>query len=318
MCVDIGAANPLPALASHPEVFAELQRELRYVDEDLSASIIQEITSDPSTLALVISPSGHPDLLSLAQDVADASLFKDLFHTIACTPRSDTPPNAVMIDGQEIPLDRFTSQLHEGRGLVNLKIGIPGYQYGNDEEYNEVVFQLLDLLLGERDVMTKVGDIVLVPVAPVEDAEHQKLPSLPAAFDTFTATMTESIKARQNLPLNDRVAENFKRCRGKIANELGIALENTDEGASFSVCEIVFLGNSPDAAREIEEILRDKLGGVSEITPIYTILGPSLTLSHSFTLQSLDGNSLFRIINDVACSAGERSFDLCDVQVASR
>jgi len=318
MCNDIGSANPLPALITHPEVFAELQRELRYVDNDLSAKVMAEIASDPSSLALVISPSGHPDLLSLAQEVVNASPFHDLFHTIACVPRSDTPPMAVMIDGQEIPLSRFTFQLHEGRGLINIKIGIPWYQYGNDEEYNEVVFGLLDLLLGERDVMTKVGDILFVPVGPVEGVENSALPSLPAAFDTFAASMTESIKARQNLPLSDRIAENFKRCRSKIANELGIALENSDEGARVSVCEIVFLGNSPDAAREIEEILRDKLGGVSEITPIYTITGPSLTLSHSFALQSLDGNSLFRTINDVAYSAGERSFDLCDVQVASR
>jgi hypothetical protein len=318
MCIETGSANPLPTLAEHPEVFAELIRELRYVDNDLSAALIPEIDSDPSTLALVISPSGYPDLLSLAQDVANASPFNDLFHTIACTPRSVTPPTGVMIDGQETPLQKFTFQLHEGRGLVNVTIGIPGYQYGYDEEYNEVVFRLLDLLLGERDVMTKVGDIRLVPVALVESGEYPALNSLPAAFDAFAGTMSESIKARQSLPLNDRVAENFKRCRSKIANELGVALEDSEEGARISVCEIVFLGNSPDSAREIEDILRSKLGGVSEITPIYTILGPSLTLSHSFPLQSLDGNSLFRMINDVAFSAGERSFDLCDVQVASR
>jgi hypothetical protein len=318
MCNDIGTANPLPALVAHPEVFAELQRELGYVDHDLSAKVIQEVPSDPSSLALVISPSGHPDLLSLAQDVASASPFHDLFHTIACIPRSNTPPLAVVIDGQEIQLDKFTFQLVEGRGLVNLTIGIPGYQYGNDEEYNEVIFRLLDLLLGERDVITKVGDIMFVPLALVDGAAQPTLPSLPAAFDSFATTMTESIRARQNMPLNDRVAENFKKCRSKIANELGLALENSDDGARISVCEIVFLGNSPDAAREIEVILQQKLGGISEITPIYTIVGPSLTLSHSFPLQSLDGNALFRTINEVAFSAGERAFDLCDVQVASR
>jgi hypothetical protein len=223
-----------------------------------------------------------------------------------------------MIDGQEIPLHKFTFHLQEGRGSVNLTIGIPGYQCGNDEEYNEVVFRLLDLLLGEQDVMTKVGDIFLAPVALVDGGECADLTSLPAAFDYFAATMADSIKTRQSLPLNDRIAENFKKCRSKIATELGLALENSEEGASISVCEIVFLGDSPDAARKIEDILRRKLGGVSEVTPIYTVLGPSLTLSHSFTLQSLDGNSLFRTISDVASFAGELSFDLCDVQVASR
>jgi hypothetical protein len=223
-----------------------------------------------------------------------------------------------MIDDQELPWVKFSVHMKEGRGVVNLTIGIPGYQSENEEEYNEVVFGLLDLLLGERDVMTKVGDIEIVPVALVEGGEYSTLPSLPSAFDTFAKTITDSIKARQNLPLNDRVAENFKRCRFKIANELGLALESSEDGASVSVCEIVFLGNSPDAAREIEDILRRKLGGVSEVTPIYTVLGPSLTLSHSFPLKSLDGNSLFRTISDVAFSAGERSFDLCDVQVASR
>ena len=316
-CTEIGSANPLPVFNSHPELFTELVRELQYVDEDLSAFIIAEDISDPSSLSLVISPSGYPDLLPLAQDVVKASPFNDLFHTVACTPRSATCPNLVLIDDEKVPIEKFTFQLQEGRGVVNLKIGIPGYQYGNDEEYNEVVFRLLDILLGEKDVMTKVGDISFFPTAYAE-LEYPSLKILQPAFDAFAASMTANIRALEHLPLKDRIAENFKRCRAKIANELGIALEHTEEGASISVCEIVFLGNSPEAARELEEILQSKLGGVSEVTPIYTILGPSLTLSHSFTLSSLDGNSLFRMINDVAYSAGERSFNLCDVQVASR
>jgi hypothetical protein len=315
----------LEQFRTNPDLLKQITSQLQRIDPDLVPylQIDPQVTIDePGSLQLIISPSGHPDLLSVSQAIVSASPLTDILPTLTCRPKAEVIPTLINIEGKEYPLDTFVAILREGRGLVNLTIGIPSYISGCDEQYSEVVFNILDILLGEQDVITKVGDLSFCPVGELLRGESAAkvitLIELPEHFSHFVSELSTTLLARQSLSLPERVSESFRRTRTKLANEISLALDEQDVGAKKNVCEVVFLGTSEDAATELQNILKSQLGGVSEVTTIYTLLGPSLSLSHSFLLESLNGTEVFRTINELALRAGEHSFDLCDVQVVSK
>lgn len=287
--------------------FKTLLSELKEIDPDLEARL------DSQTKTLMISPSGYLDLLDLVDQIAEACPIKDRLNCSACFPRG-TPPSTVVIDTNQYSLDQFEYLLCPGRGLVNILIAIPNFSVENERNYEELVFNLLDSILGERDVITKVGDIIFCSSDDL-DGDRQNLSKLQEHFDAFAQEFKETLENRRQLPSDKRLSESFKNLRAKLANQIGYSLDLAEDRDTKSACEVVFMGDSEESAQQLSGLLQQKVGGIVETNPSRSLLGSAVNLSISFPIKELSGSDLFKLVNELAQLSIEYNFEMCDVQL---
>ncbi len=287
--------------------FKTLLSELKEIDPDLEARI------DSDNRTLMVSPSGYLDLLELVDEIVETSPIKDRVKCTACFPRS-APPSTVVIDTTQYSLDQFQYILCPGRGLVNIFIAIPNFSLENENNYEELVFSLLDSILGERDVITKVGDIIFCSREDLA-GEPQELSKLREHFDIFAEELKKALQSRKQLPADKRLTESFKNLRAKLANQIRYSLDLAVDRDTKSACEVVFMGDSETAAQTLSGMLQEKVGGIVETSPSRSLLGDAINLSISFPIKEFSGADLFKLVNDLAQISIEHDFEMCDVQL---
>ncbi len=144
------------------EALSELTDRLRNVHEDL----VWEI--DPAGTMprqLTISADGLPDALDAVEAICDAAPELPDWEFIRFRPRVPEEVLAGMrIRMNEIELDATTIEvtlypLEEG--VIAIEAFLPGCPADEDPDFTNVFFILLDAAIGEFDVMTKAGPVIV-------------------------------------------------------------------------------------------------------------------------------------------------------------
>lgn len=306
--------NNIGLLGEDSTLLYELNQQLGTIDDSLMAYM----RSDMDQPLLVISPLGQVEKLALTDEIISLAPDGTSLKVISCVPRA-----ALMWEKEQtlgemgIPLDAIKVILEEGRGVIDLTFGLPNYDETSDEPYITSILNLLDVVLGERDVLTRVGEIRTICANNVQG--HQCMfPDLRDYFDVFCETTLESYRYRCQLSPENRTNKVFNKYRLKIARELSLMLEQIEGGASVNACEMVFIGQAKNQLDKLQRTLYEQRGGTFDVQQTYSLLGNSVLLSYIFSLTKPNFSDLFHTINQACLTGIHHSFEMCDVTLASR
>jgi hypothetical protein len=143
--------------ADQERIFDQLASQLQKIDPNLTF----EFGPKESRREFVISAGGIRDAFPAVRALADAAPKLDRWQVTAFRPRR-TPPNAVEFRGKQVaPKDVQFSLLDNGK-IAGVYLFIPSFCEG-DTDWKQVGYLLLDDVLGEYDVESRVGLIKMVP-----------------------------------------------------------------------------------------------------------------------------------------------------------
>lgn len=157
------------------QLFEELHKELQKFNPNLTFEFNKN--TGKKINELIISADGikknFPAVLELVKEAPNLSSWK----FTAFRPRKGG--NTVKIDNIEIdPATVFFKHIWQGE-LIDLRLFVKNYV--DNDAYNKGVFILLDDILGEYDVATKIGIIKINKLEDSEDA--QPIRELPGIVD---------------------------------------------------------------------------------------------------------------------------------------
>jgi hypothetical protein len=147
------------------------------------------------TREFVISADGDRDRIPAVQKLAEAAPALPGWKIVAFRPRLSSPGDlSLHVPDVEISVSNVWFMLQAEGDRIHVALGIPGAE-GRDEKDNYVIaFLLLDNLLGEYDVMTRVGQIACYP--PPADPEARGLKPLRDLATEFDALYRLTHEAR--------------------------------------------------------------------------------------------------------------------------
>lgn len=166
-------------------VFDELAAELAKVHPDLSFEF-SSIRADRRR-QFVISASGLKQAFPAVETLAAAAPKLDRWIVVKFRPRRD-PPSDLDFGGKTIrAADVHFMLLPDSRpGKVGIALFIDGYR-DSQPVYRQIGYLMLDEALGEYDVETKVGGILMQGREVPEFAQARPLTTLAREFDAHFA-----------------------------------------------------------------------------------------------------------------------------------
>lgn len=163
-------------------------QDLRVVMESISAElkkvypgVFAEIGKQGDELMLVISADGIKDLFPQVQEVYAARPTVPGWKIVAFRQRDAS--FAIEMGGKKIEPKTVKFVGTPGEGKLDIEVYLPGFKE-DDEELKKIGFIILDHMIGEYDMETKIGGIgfAALDAAP---AAAKPLTELPAMVDTL-------------------------------------------------------------------------------------------------------------------------------------
>ena len=169
-------------------IFDELADELQKVDGDLTF----EFGPKEATREFVISAGGIKRAFPVVTALTAAAPCLKNWQITAFRPRRDTlqtdPLQTVEFRGKSVDAKNVRFTLLDNGQIAGIYLFIPGFQDG-DTDLQQIAYLLLDSLLGEYDVETKLGLIKLFSPEANTQGKRYPLSALPNAFDELTAKL---------------------------------------------------------------------------------------------------------------------------------
>lgn len=175
---DTAKTNPM---APMQEVSEQLER---VVQEGLSAGFALESAPGKKN-TVVISADGEKKLFDAVRAVAAAAPPLKRWTVVAFRQRR-SPDESVDISGKAFSVADFSFR-ETGRkhGKVDVEISIRGMKTVGDQSFHVATYVLLDTLVGELDMETKVGGIVVLPLPAKTTLKLRPLREFPAVVDSL-------------------------------------------------------------------------------------------------------------------------------------
>lgn len=155
--------------------------------EAVSPKALAELAIEPDTM--------HPHTLVITAD-GDTAQFPQVKKIVAAAPKTLTKWKVVAFRqrrelGQSIELEGFTAKQEDfffketgrARGKVDIEVLVRGMNSANEKPVQQSAFLMLDHLLGEYDVETKVAAISVVPLPEKPAPEVKPLKDLAGVVD---------------------------------------------------------------------------------------------------------------------------------------
>jgi hypothetical protein len=169
--------------AERERIFDEISSELQKVNPDLTF----EFGPNDARREFVISAGGLKRAFPAVVSLVDAAPTLDRWRVTAFRPRR-WPPNMVEFGGNRVdPKDVQFSLRSNGRS-PGVYLFIPGFQE-DDVNLKQIGYLLLDDVLGEYDVESRLGLIKLLSPQTPTDGERYPLADLPARFDELVSRL---------------------------------------------------------------------------------------------------------------------------------
>lgn len=151
---------------------SEFSRKARAEIARYCADLVVEISQGPDNLPeIVISADGLSENFPEVVDLVSKAPQSGDFRAVAFRQRHPIPKNYAIPyqRGEELGLDDVWFAIHKLEGIVNLDLYVHGIAGRNSDKIKSACFVLLDRLLGEYVVATKIGPIewYALPADPV-------------------------------------------------------------------------------------------------------------------------------------------------------
>jgi hypothetical protein len=133
----------------------------------------------------VVSACGDPLAFPAVLKLVSAAPPLERWTITAFRPRREAKGSFELHGGGMLDLEtvRFAAEPAEGR--LDVTLFIPAFRRALAEEYEVVGLLLMDIVLGELDVMTRLGEVSVAPLQP--GVESRPLAELPAVVDALPA-----------------------------------------------------------------------------------------------------------------------------------
>lgn len=164
-------------------IFDQLAAQLHAVDPNLTFEFgPKEIQRE-----FIVSADGIKSAFAAVVSLADAAPKLDRWRVIAFRPRR-TPPHGVEIRDKQVNPENVQFTLLDNGKAAGIQLFIPSFQEG-DAEWKMLGYLLLDEVLGEYDVETRLGPIEMFAADARAEWERYPLTELPRAFDQLMSRL---------------------------------------------------------------------------------------------------------------------------------
>jgi hypothetical protein len=169
--------------AERERIFDEIAGQLRRIDSDLTF----EFGPNDARREFVISAGGvqraFPSVISLAAAAPPLARWR----VIAFRPRR-TPIYPVELGGKRVDPRDVQFSLRDNGKVPGIYLFIPGFRE-DDADFKQIGYLLLDEVLGEYDVESRLGVIKMFSPQTPADGDRYSLPDLPALFDELVSRL---------------------------------------------------------------------------------------------------------------------------------
>jgi hypothetical protein len=124
-----------------------------------------------------------PEVVSLTK----AAPHLERWIIIAFRPRRPVP-EAIVLGDQQISADTITFSLLDNGKMAGIRLFIPGYRE-KDSDLTQLGYLLLDNMLGEYDVETRLGLIEMLPSNSKISGDRYPISQLPGLFDNLVTRL---------------------------------------------------------------------------------------------------------------------------------
>jgi hypothetical protein len=135
----------------------------------------------------VISAAGLKSVFPAVVSLVDAAPCLERWHVIAFRPRRPLPC-VLEIGGGRVSSEDVQFSLLDNGKTVGIRLFIPGFQE-QDAKWKQIGYLLLDETLGEYDVETRLGLIMMLPPDASTNGERHPLADLPMFFDQLVSRL---------------------------------------------------------------------------------------------------------------------------------
>lgn len=157
-------------------IFAALHRVDRALTFDLSEP-------RDGRREFVVSAGGNPAAFSAVVRLVQAAPRMARWTVTAFRPRRPAEGEIPLECGRVVRMQDVRFVAEESDGTLHLALFIPGFTRRHRDEFGEVGMVMLDILLGEFDVESRVGCILVGP--PLPHIRGRPLADLPALVDAL-------------------------------------------------------------------------------------------------------------------------------------
>jgi len=164
-------------------LFDRLTGKLKEIDSDLSF----EFGPPSAKREFVVSASGIRRAFSEVQSLINAVPLLERWIVIAFRPRR-LLPEVIVLGHQQISPNTITFTLLDNGKIAGLRLFIPGYRQ-NNPVLKQLGYLILDSVLGEYDVETRLGLIEMHSADSKIAGERYPISQLEGSFDSLVARL---------------------------------------------------------------------------------------------------------------------------------
>lgn len=160
---------------------------LSKVDDRLKCTVS---SSSQPPRELIISADGNADAIDAVRALCAAAPALPDWRITAFRPREDRYAEfSIEMDHSTMTGGDVTVHLNPYGDRIDLHAFVTGCPALRDPGYTHLTFLMLDMALGEYDVMTKVGDVLVYPPEVPEGIQPVAWADFRAAFDAMYASL---------------------------------------------------------------------------------------------------------------------------------
>ena len=168
-------------------VFNELQMQLHRIQPSLTFEFGPK---EEGKREFVISADGIKDAFPAVIGLADAAPPLPRWKITKFRPRRDFQ-SPVTLNGLRISPEQVQFTIEPDGDKAGITLFIEGYSPNEFEKYAGVIFLMLDQVLGEYDVETKVGFIKLKSKSAASNLARKSFSALAPTFDKFVKSISK-------------------------------------------------------------------------------------------------------------------------------
>lgn len=146
------------------------------------ADLTYEVATSGTPRELVISADGFRGAIASVESLVDCAPALPRWTIVRFRRRHPFPRGGVLeMNGVSIPVDDVWCTLHKQGSVLGVILYMPGWT--EEDDLLHQAFILLDLAIGEYDVMCRVGEVASAPVRDAPPDKRVPYHDLAAVFD---------------------------------------------------------------------------------------------------------------------------------------
>jgi hypothetical protein len=187
------------------DLFEEVSERISFVHEDLGFEMTLEPDLDGKR-EFVVSAGGLLGAFESVKRLVASAPQLDRWKVVGFRPRKQVG-GYVRIDDHQIALNTIRVGLRPFGAHIGVTIYFPDFIESEASVFGDAAFLLLDMVLGEFDVLAKIGPVEMSALDKDAAGDIFSLAELPAEFDSVSESVQASLARRTIMSREEVVAE---------------------------------------------------------------------------------------------------------------